>query len=139
MTDKLNLFDFLKSISETKVDYSELDNFEKIYPAFMVNRFLAASHDTLFFANIISQFSQLPNKLQYLFLLKGINKKKRYFQYTGKGKNNKSEELDSVIKYYACNKEQGIKFMELLNKEQLKLITEIYDDKVKKTMKGKKK
>ena len=86
--EKVNLFDFLKSISETKEELFEVENFDKCYPPFMINRFLAASKDTLFFAHLMSQFDHLPKKLQYAFFLRGISKKKRYFQYTGKGKDN---------------------------------------------------
>ena len=129
--EKVNLFDFLKSISETKEELFELEEFDKKYPPFMINRYLSSSQDTLFFANIMSQLSHLPKKLQYAFLLKGIDKKKRYFQYAGKGKDT-TKQLRDVVRYYNCSKEQGMEYLEILSKEQIKKIKAIYTKKITK-------
>jgi len=129
--DKIGLFDFLKSVSETKEELYEYQYFEKDYPPFMINRFLSAAQDTLFFANVMSQLSHLPKKLQYAFYLTGIDKKKRYFQYSGKGKEGK--DLKVIVKYYQCSKEQGLEYLELLSKEQLKKIKELYEKRITKT------
>ena len=130
--DKVNLFDFLKSISDTKEALFELEDLEKKYPAFMLNRFLCASQDTLFFANIMSQLSHLPNTLQYAFLYYGIDKKKRYFQYTGKGKKDKTETIESIVKYYDCSREQALTYSEILNDEQIKKIVNVYAKRISK-------
>ena len=130
--EKVNLFDFLKSISDTKEALFELEDLEKKYPAFMLNRFLCASQDTLFFANIMSQLSHLPNELQYAFYYYGISKKKRYFQYSGKGKKDKTEEVESIVKYYNCSREQALDYQELLTEDQIAKIVEIYAKRVEK-------
>jgi hypothetical protein len=130
--EKVNLFDFLKSISDTKEALFELEDLEKKYPAFMLNRFLSASQDTLFYANIMSQMSHLPNVLQYAFMYYGIHKKKRYFQYSGKGKKDNSEEIESIIKYYSCSREEAMEYQELLTPDQTAKIVEIYADRVTK-------
>lgn len=130
--EKVNLFDFLKSISDTKEALFELEDLEKIYPAFMLNRFLCASQDTLFFANIMSQLSHLPNTLQYAFLYYGIDKKKRYFQYAGKGKKDKTEEIESIVKYYTCSREQALTYQEILDDEQIKRIVNVYAKRITK-------
>jgi hypothetical protein len=129
--DKINLFDFLKSVSETKEELYEYQYFEKDYPPFMINRFLSASQDTLFFAYIMSQFDHLPKKLQYSFYLLGIDKKKRYFQYSGKGKD-KSKDLKTIVEYYQCSKEQGMEYLKLLSEDQIKQINKIYEKRIKK-------
>jgi len=126
--EKVNLFDFLKSVSETKEELYELENFDKAYPPFMINRFLVASQDTIFLANIMSQLSHLPPKLQYAFYLKAIDKKKRYFQYAGKGKD-KTKQLKHVMKYYQCSPELGAEYLKILTKEQLKLIKDVFSKK----------
>ena len=131
--DTIGLFDFLKSVSDTKENLVDHDEFEKKYSPFMLNRFLSVQQDTTFFANIMSQFPHLPKKLQYLFFLYGIDKKKRYFQYAGKGKD-KSKHLGNIVKYYQCSKEQAVEYLELLSDEQLKKIKSMFD---KRTTKGK--
>jgi hypothetical protein len=130
--DKVNLFDFLKSISDTKEALFELEDLEKKYPAFMLNRFLCASQDTLFYANVMSQMSHLPNVLQYAFLFHGIGKKKRYFQYSGKGKKDKTEEVESIVKYYSCSREQALDYQELLSPDQIERIVHIYAKRISK-------
>lgn len=130
--EKVNLFDFLKSISDTKEALFELEDLEKKYPAFMLNRFLSASQDTLFYANIMSQMSHLPNTLQYAFFYHGISKKKRYFQYSGKGKKDKTEEIESIIKYYQCSREQALEYQELLTPEQVSKVVAVYSKRVEK-------
>ena len=129
--DKIGLFDFLKIISETKEELFDYQYFEKDYPPFMINRFLSASQDTLFFANIISQLDHLPKKLQYTFYLKGVEKKRRYFQYNGKGKDS-SKALKTIVKHYQCSKEQGLEYLELLTTEQIKQINELYTKRINK-------
>ncbi len=128
--DNVNLFDFLKSISETKEELFELEDFEKKYPSFMVNRFLCALQETLFFSNIMSQMSHLPKILQYAFYFYGIEKKRRYFHYEGKGKGNKTEDINSIVKYYQCNREQAIEYQNILTKEQIELIKNIYSKRI---------
>ena len=130
--DKVNLFDFLKSISDTKEALFELEDLEKKYPAFMLNRFLCASQDTLFYANIMSQMSHLPNVLQYAFFYHGIDQKKRYFQYSGKGKKDKTEEVESIVKYYSCSRSQALEYQELLTPDQIEKIVHIYAKRVSK-------
>jgi hypothetical protein len=128
--EKVNLFDFLKSISETKESMLDLEDFNKQYPAFMINRFLSASRDTIFFANIMTQMSHLPENLQYAFLFNGIDKKKRYFHYGGKGTAHKSKEIECVVKYYSCNKEQALDYINLMTEEQLQNIKDIYEPRI---------
>lgn len=129
--DKVGLFDFLKAISDTKEELFELEDFDRKYPPFMINRFLSVSQDTLFFANIISQFPDLPKKLQYAFYHYGIDKKKRYFQYAGKGKDN-TKHLKDIVRYYCCSKEQGMEYLELLSKEQIQNIGSLYSKRIQK-------
>ena len=129
--DAINLFDFLKSVSETKEELYDHPDFQKKYPPFMINRFLASSQDTLFLANIMTQFSHLPNNLQYAFFLKGIDKKRRYFQYAGKAKD-KSKQLKNIIEYYQCSAEQGTIYLDILTKEQIKIINKLYSKRISK-------
>ena len=129
--EKVGLFDFLKSISETKEELFELQDFDKKYPPFMINRFLSVSRDTIMFANIMSQCSHLPKKLQYAFYLKGVDKKKRYFQYVGKSKDN-TKQLEAVMTYYQCSQEHGMEYLEILTKEQIKKIKSLYAKRISK-------
>jgi len=127
--EKVNLFDFLKSVSETKEELFDWETFEKDYPPFMINRFLAAAQDTIFYANTMSYLSHLPKKLQYAFLLYGIDKKKRYFQYTGKGEGS-ANDLKNTTKYYNCSKEQAMEYLELLTDEQIQNINNFFGKRI---------
>ena len=128
MTNKLGLFDILKSVTQTKKNVIDHEEFEKSYNPFMVNRFLSASIDTLFFASTMDQMSHLPKKLQYAFYFYGIHKKKRYLQYVKEDK--KSEEIDNIIRCYQCNHVQALEYLELLNEEQIKKINKMYAPRI---------
>jgi len=119
----MNLFDILNNISNGKKDISDEEDFEKEYNPFMINRFLAMDSSTLFFANEATKMSHLPKKAQYLFLFKGIDKKKRYFKYAKGEKNSKS--VKKIAEYYQVNEERALEMSELLSKEKIKEIENI--------------
>lgn len=123
--DKPELFDILNSISNKQKHYSkdELDN----YNPFMIARFLSMGDDTIFFAHEVSKMSSLPNQLQYEFLYKGINKKKRYFKYIKGEKKEKS--LGNICKYYNVREEVGLEYLEILTNTQIKEINSLYEEK----------
>ena len=80
MKDNRILFDFLESISYSKIDIMTCDN-EKYYDKFLIEHFLSNDIDTVFFVNEISQYSNLSKRIHYDFLRLGIEKRKRKFIY----------------------------------------------------------
>lgn len=124
----MTIFDILNSLSYTKIDLSEEEDFEREYNAFMINRFLSMSEDTVFYANETTKMSSLPNNVQYQFLLNSIPKKKRYFKYA-KGEK-KSKEINIVKTHFQINESVAMEFLEILTPKQIKSIKDFYKNRI---------
>ena len=114
---------WLNSINFTKENLFE-DEPEAKYPAFVVNKCLSGSLDSVLFANEMNKSHHLDSKLQYDFYLNSLRKKKRFAPWLKKGK---TEDLDAVKKYYRYSNEKAEQAMRILTKEQIKYIKQKLD------------
>ena len=75
----MNPFEFVKSINE-KTGHILADNgdLEKQYNAFLVNRGLSFTPDTILAANEMNVVPFLDKRMQYDYLYSTVRKKKRY-------------------------------------------------------------
>ena len=114
----MELKHWLNSINFTKENLLEEDPTLK-YPAFVVNKCLSGSIDSVLFANEMNKSHHLDLKLQYEFLLNSLRKKRRFAPWL---KKDKVEDLDAVKKYYGYSNEKAQQAMRFLTKEQIKYI-----------------
>ena len=114
----MELKHWLNSINFNKENLLEEDPTLK-YPAFVVNKCLSGSLDSVLFANEMNKSHHLDSKLQYDFYLNSLRKKKRFAPWLKKGK---TEDLDAVKKYYRYSNEKAEQAMRILTKEQIKYI-----------------
>ena len=114
----MELKHWLNSINFNKENILDEDPTEK-YPAFVVNKCLSGSLDSVLFANEMNKSHYLNPKLQYDFLLNSLRKKKRFAPWLKKGK---VEDIDAVKKYYGYSNEKAQQAMRILTKEQIKYI-----------------
>jgi hypothetical protein len=119
--EKVTLFDVLDNISYYKEN--KWYEFKTVYNAFMVNKFLSMSGDTVFFANEMNK-SQLEPELQYQFYLNSIPQKKRFFKYT---KKLKDEDIVFVAEYFDVNRDRAKECLTLLTEENLSLMRKEFD------------
>ena len=119
----MELKHWLNSINFTKENLLEEDPTLK-YPAFVVNKCLSGSLDSVLFANEMNKSHHLYSKLQYDFYLNSLRKKKRFAPWLKKGK---TEDLDAVKKYYRYSNEKAEQAMRILTKEQIKYIKQKLD------------
>jgi Bacteriophage clamp loader A subunit len=95
-----DLGDFLNSINLNKKnlmdDPETLEEVEKAYLPFIVNRLLSMHPDALFAANEMNQRPSLDKRMQYEYLLYILRSRKRF------GKFQKPEEIENlnVVKEY---------------------------------------
>ena len=117
------LKEYLNSINFTKTDVMDTTDmtWEKKYPAFIVNKCLSYHYDTLIAANEMNGYHFLPNNMQYHFLLNIVRKKKRFAKWL---KAEKLTNIEYVKEYYGYNNEKAKVALDILTKEQLKLIKE---------------
>ena len=119
----MELKHWLNSINTTKEDLLEEDPTLK-YPAFVVNKCLSGTIDSILFANEMNKSHFLDKKLQYDFYLNSLRKKKRFAPWLKRGK---VEDLDAVKKYYGYSNEKAQQAMRILTKEQIKYIKQKLD------------
>tara|TARA_B100001094_G_scaffold22420_1_gene18949 strand:+ start:1746 stop:2120 length:375 start_codon:yes stop_codon:yes gene_type:complete len=114
----MELKHWLNSINFNKENLLDEDPTLK-YPAFVVNKCLSGSLDSVLFANEMNKSHFLDPKMQYDFLLNSLRKKRRFAPWLKKGK---VEDIDAVKKYYGYSNEKAQQAMRILTKEQIKYI-----------------
>ena len=115
--------DYLPAINYTKKNLMDSDDpfWAKKYPAYMVNKVLSSFIDTLSKANEINKFASLDNDMQFQFLLNSIRSKKRFTPFL---RASKLKDIDLVKEYYGYSNEKAKTVLDILTKDQLKLIKE---------------
>ena len=115
------LKEYLNSINHTKENVMDSDDefYEKKYPAYIVNKCLSAFSDSIFYANEINGLHHVDNRLQYDFLLNSLRKRKRFTKWL---KASKIKDIDVVKEYYGYSNEKAKQALEVLTKEQIKII-----------------
>ena len=117
------LKDYLNSINSTKKDLMKSDDKDwvKKYPAFIVNKILSGFQDTVMLVNEVNRNHFLDKDMQYSFLLNSIRSKKRFSPFL---RANKLKDIDLVKEYYGYSNEKAKTVLDILTKDQLKLIKE---------------
>ena len=120
------LKDYLNSINYTKEPLmdSEDEQWEKKYPAFIVNKCLAPFQDTILLVNEINQHHHLDKKLQFDFLINSLRPRKRFTPWM---KAKKLKNLEYVKEFYGYNNEKAKVSLTILNDEQIATIKQKID------------
>ena len=117
------LKDYLNSINFNKKDLmkSEDKDWVKKYPAFIINKILSGFQDTIMLVNEVNRNHFLDKDMQYSFLLNSIRSKKRFSPFL---RASKLKDIDLVKEYYGYSNEKAKTVLDILTKDQLKLIKE---------------
>ena len=115
--------DYLPAINHTKKNLMNSDDpmWEKKYPAFMVNKVLSGFSDTSMLTNEMNRNHFLDRDMQFQFLLNSIRTKKRFTPFL---RASKIKDIECVKEYYGYSNEKAKTALDILTKEQLKLIKE---------------
>ena len=117
------LKEYLNAINFTKKDImkSEDELWKKKYPAFIVNKLLSAFSDTIMLVNEMNRNHFIDKDMQFQFLLNSIRTKKRYSPFL---RASKLKEIECVKEYYGYSNDKAKSALDILTKDQLKLIKE---------------
>jgi len=115
--------DYLPAINHTKKNLMDSDDpmWEKKYPAFMVNKVLSGFQDTVMLSNEMNRNHFLDRDMQFQFLLNSIRSKKRYSPFL---RANKLKDIECVKEYYGYSNDKAKSALDILTKDQVKLIKE---------------
>ena len=117
------LKEYLNAINFTKKNLMDSDDelWKKKYPAFIVNKMLSAFSDTIMFVNEMNRNHFLDKDMQFQFLLNSIRTKKRYSPFL---RANKLKEIECVKEYYGYSNDKAKSALDILTKDQIKMIKE---------------
>jgi len=115
--------DYLPAINHTKKNLMNSDDpmWEKKYPAFMVNKVLSGFQDTVMLCNEMNRNHFLDRDMQFQFLLNSIRQRKRFTPFL---RASKIKDIECVKEYYGYSNDKAKSALDILTKEQLKLIKE---------------
>ena len=112
---KRNPFDFVKSVSYDKKDIMVDDIEEKAYQPFLINKALSYHQDSVFLVNEMNIRHGTDNRLQYLFFINTLRKRKRFSKWH---KPYESKKLDTVKNAFGISTIRAKEYLELLNDKQ---------------------
>jgi hypothetical protein len=117
-----NIFEWLNELTDKK---SSLDSFEENawenFNAYMVHRFVSMYQGYIEIANLAQKFSPTDKKGIYNFYCEMLPRKKMFLKYIkSKTKQNTSEILEPMVKYFECSFVEANEYINLLDKEDIK-------------------
>ena len=117
------LKEYLNAINFTKKNLMDSDDllWQKKYPAFIVNKILSGFQDCIMLINEMNRNHFVDKDMQFQFLLNSIRSKKRYSPFL---RSSKLKDLDVVKEYYGYNNEKAKSALDILTKDEVKLIKE---------------
>ena len=142
----MTIVEWVNQILMYKTPWENFDESEhKTFSPFIVNRWLSMDNDFIEIVNFFQKYSigLLAPKDTYKWYCDVLPKGKRFNRYI-KGKKQKkydTELVEMVYKHFETSKKECTEYIELMDKEQLKSLLELYgkeSKQIKKLLKGKK-
>lgn len=112
-------FDYINAITYTKENV--IENNEKDYTPFIVNKGLSLHLDTIEHSNRMNMYHSLDKKLQFDYYINIIRSRKRYSKWF---KKKDDDDLNAIMLYCECNLNKAETILSILSAEQLKIIKE---------------
>ena len=94
---------------------------QKKYTAFIVNKILSGFQDCIMLVNEMNRNHFVDKDMQFQFLLNSIRSKKRYSPFL---RSSKLKDLDVIKEYYGYNNDKAKTALDILTKDEVKLIKE---------------
>ena len=117
------LKDYLNAINFNKKNLMDSDDelWKKKYPAFIVNKILSGFRDCINLVSTINYYHFLDKDIQFQFLLNSIRSKKRFSPFL---RASKLRNIECVKEYYGYSNDKAKSALDILTKDQIKLIKE---------------
>jgi len=121
-SNKLTPFSFVNEINYGKKDLMRDQNgdhsdlLERVYNPYITNRSLSYFHDTVIHANEMNKNHHLDSRLQNVYLINTIRKRKRFSKWM---KTTELDDMEAVKEYYGYSNDKARQVLTLLNNEQL--------------------
>ena len=133
----MTIFVWINQMLVTKKHWNEFtEDEQKKFSPFIINRWLSMDKDFIEFVNVFQKYAigTLEPREVYKWYCDILPKGKRFNKYI-KGKSSKKfdkELVDIISNHFECSKLQTKEYLELIDKEELKNILELYGTDQKK-------
>ena len=127
----MTIFEWINQILIHKKPWDSFDELDqKAFSPFIINRWLSMDEDFIEVVNYFQKYAvgTLEPREVYKWYSDFLPKGKRFNKYI-KSKNKKKYDpilVDIVCKHFECSKQQMGEYLELIHKEELKEILEMY-------------
>ena len=117
------LKDYLNAINFNKKNLMDSEDtlWQKKYPSFIVNKILSGFQDCIMFVNEMNRNHFVDKGMQFHFLLNSIRSKKRFSPFL---RANKLKDIECVKEYYGYSNDKAKSALDILTRDQIKLIKE---------------
>jgi hypothetical protein len=130
---KKSPFEYLKDLTSNKVKNQVItEEYLKDYEPTVINKILSMNfklYPQLLKINTYS-FAMMPKEMHYKYLHATLPKQFLKFDYVKGKKNTKMEHVKYIEEYYECGKKEALMHVELLSKEQLKKIKDLFRTRI---------
>ena len=125
------IFDHLANITWKKKPWSELTELDqKSFSPYLINRWLSMNPDLIEIVDMFQQYTigPLNKKHVYQLYFDVLPKAKMFAKYIKGKKSKKYDEwlLKLLCNHFQCSRLQSIEYIELIDKQELKVILEMY-------------
>lgn len=108
---------------------ASISEIEKV-PSFIFCKWLAGNPQTIFTANDINRFYNIPMYNQYFLVKHKLAGKVRNVKYVKSDKYD-SPDINLMIKHFKISKEKAIEYLRLIDKNELQYLRKLYEPKIK--------
>ena len=117
------LKDYLNAINFNKKNLMDSEDtlWQKKYPSFIVNKILSGFQDCIMFVNEMNRNHFVDKDMQFHFLLNSIRSKKRFSPFL---RASKLKDIECVKEYYGYSNDKAKSALDILTRDQIKLIKE---------------
>lgn len=115
-TSKPSPFSFTNNVANKKYP----DSLEG-YSPWLFNVSYSQRRETVFFANEMNKYHQLPEKAQFDFYYHALPKKNFFAKWA---KADRIEHIDSICAYYECSEKEALTYCKVLTDTQITQITQ---------------
>ena len=115
----LDLFEHLNNLTNNKVEYDTNNELQtKNYKQFTINRFVSMCDLYLPWVNEIN-CHKYPDKIHYQYYLSTLPKRKQFFKYISKEKDDTKESKETVARYFEVGFREAEQYLTILTKDQI--------------------
>lgn len=118
-----NPFKFLDAITWTKDDEWSEES-ENDYVAFLINRHFSQFPDTVLYANDLNQRHHASKRMQFLYLINSLPKRKRFGKWKKKTEN---ADIKVISAYLQINEAKAEEVLPLVSQPELEIMRQHYE------------